>query len=57
MTATTKNGACESLVLLRLLSFNVKNTGRNNNRNTVTKKGDIMWKKNYYENDLAKADF
>ena len=57
MTATGKSDTRELLVLLKLLSFNNKNTARNINKKHCCRKWWRNVKKHYYENELAKADF
>ena len=41
---TTKSDAHELLILLQLLSFDIKNTTRNRNKKTLTEKGGLMRK-------------
>ena len=53
---TTKSDAHELLILLQLLSFDIKNTTRNRNKKNTYGKRRLNEKKRYYESELAKTD-
>ena len=57
MTTTRKGDTRELLLLFKLLSFNNKNTARNNRIMLKNMRGNDIKNINYYGNYLAKLDF
>ena len=57
MITTRKGDTCELLLLLQLLSFNIKNTARSWKKEHCYGKSRRNVKKHDYENELAKTEF